>query len=41
MTCVTKASRKLFYEQTIPSLDLDFVYEPLYDSDEDSIPELV
>ena len=29
-----------FYEQTT-SLDLDFEYEPFYDSDENSIPELV
>ena len=41
ITCVTKASRKPFYEQTITSLDLDFVYEPLYDLDGESIPELV
>ena len=40
ITCLTKASKKSFYEQTT-SLDLDFVYEPLYDSDGDSIPELV
>ena len=40
ITCVTKSSKKSFYEQTT-SLDLDFVYVPLYDSDEDSIPELV
>ena len=37
---VIKASKKSFYEQTT-SLDLDFEYEPLYDSDENSIPELV
>ena len=40
ITYVTKASRKSFYEQTT-SLDLDFEYEPFYDSDENSIPELV
>ena len=40
ITYVTKASKKLFYEQTT-SLDLDFEYEPFYDSDENSIPELV
>ena len=40
ITCVTKASRKAFYEQTI-SLDLDFMSEPLYDSNGDSIPELI
>ena len=37
---VTKTSKKQFYEQTT-SLDLDFEYEPFYDSDENSIPELV
>ena len=40
ITYVTKASKKQFYEQTT-SLDLDFEYEPFYDSDENSIPELV
>ena len=40
ITYVTKASKEKFYEQTT-SLDLDFEYEPFYDSDEDSIPELV
>ena len=40
ITCVTKASRKTFYEQTT-SLDFDFVYEPFYDSNGESIPELV
>ena len=40
ITYVTKASKKQFYEQTT-SLDLDFKYEPFYDSDENSIPELV
>ena len=40
ITYVTKASKKSFYEQTT-SLDLDFEYEPFYDSDENSIPELV
>ena len=40
ITCVTKSSKKSFYEQTT-RLDLDFKYEPLYDSDENSIPELV
>ena len=40
ITDVTKASKKQFYEQTT-SLDLDFEYEPLYDSDENSIPDLV
>ena len=40
ITCVVKASKKSFYEQTT-SLELDFEYEPLYDSDENSIPELV
>ena len=40
ITYVTKASKKSFYEQTT-SLDLDFEYEPFYDSDGDSIPELV
>ena len=40
ITHVTKASKKSFYEQTT-SLELDFKYEPLYDSDGDSIPELV
>ena len=40
ITCVTKASKRSFYEQTT-SLELDFEYEPLYDSDENSIPELV
>ena len=40
ITYITKTSNKKFYEQTT-SLDLDFEYEPFYDSDEDSIPELV
>ena len=40
ITYVTKTSKKAFYEQTT-SLDLDFEYEPFYDSDGDSIPELV
>ena len=40
ITFVTKISKKTFYEQTA-SLDLDFEYEPLYDSDGDTIPELV
>ena len=40
ITHVTKASKKAFYEQTT-SVDLDFDYEPFYDSDRDSIPELV
>ena len=40
ITYVTKTSKKSYYEQTT-SLDLDFEYEPFYDSDEDSIPELV
>ena len=40
ITYVTKTSKKAFYEQTT-SLDLDFKYEPFYDSDGDSIPELV
>ena len=40
ITYVTKASKKSFYEQTT-SLDLDFKYEHFYDSDENSIPELV
>ena len=40
ITDVTKASKKQFYEQTT-SLDLDFEYEPFYDSDENSIPDLV
>ena len=40
ITFVTKTSKKTFYEQTA-SLDLDFEYEPLYDSDGDTIPELV
>ena len=40
ITYVTKASKKQFYEQTT-SLDLDFKYEPFYDSDENSIPDLV
>ena len=40
ITYVTKTSKKSFYEQTT-SLDLDFEYEPFYDSDENSIPELV
>ena len=39
-TCVTKSSKKSFYEQTT-SLDLDFEYEPLYDSDDNSISVLV
>ena len=40
ITCVTKASRKSFYEQLV-EFDSNFVYEPLYDSDDNSIPELV
>ena len=40
ITYVTKTSKKAFYEQTT-SVDLDFEYEPFYDSDGDSIPELV
>ena len=40
ITYVRKTSKKSFYEQTT-SLDLDFEYEPFYDSDEDSILELV
>ena len=40
ITFVTKTSKKAFYEETT-SLDLDFEYEPFYDSDGDSIPELV
>ena len=40
ITYVTKTSKKSFYEQTT-SLDLDFEYEPFYDSDGDSISELV
>ena len=40
ITCVTKASRKSFYEQLV-EFDSDFTYEPLYDSDDNSIPELV
>ena len=40
ITYVTKASKKSFYEQKT-SLDLSFEYEPFYDSDGDSIPELV
>ena len=40
ITCVTKSSKKSFYEKTT-SQDLDFKYEPLYDSDDNSIPELV
>ena len=40
ITYVTKASKKSFYEQTT-SLDLDFEYELFYDSDENSISELV
>ena len=40
ITIVTRTSKKAFYVQTT-SLDLDFEYEPLYDSDGDSIPELV
>ena len=40
ITCVTKTSRKSFYEQLV-EFDSDFVYEPLYDSDDNSIPELV
>ena len=40
ITYVTKTSKKSFYEQTT-SLDLDFKYEPFYDSDEDTMPELV
>ena len=40
ITFVTRISKETFYEQTA-SLDLDFKYEPLYDSDGDTIPELV
>ena len=40
ITYVTKASKKPFHKQTT-SLDLDFKYVPFYDSDENSIPELV
>ena len=40
ITYVTKTSKKSFYEQTT-SLHLDFEYEPYYDSEGDSIPELV
>ena len=40
ITYITKTTKKSFYEQTT-SLDLDFEYEPFYDSDENSIPELV
>ena len=40
ITFVTRTSKKTFYEQTT-SLGLDFEYEPLYDSDGDSILELV
>ena len=40
ITFVTKISKKTFYEQTA-SLDLDFEYEHLYDSDGDTISELV
>ena len=40
ITIVTRISKKTFYVQTT-SLDLDFEYEPLYDSDGDSIPDLV
>ena len=40
ITYVTKTSKKPFYEQTT-SLHLSFEYEPYYDSDGDSIPELV
>ena len=40
ITCVTKASRKSFYEQSA-KLNLEFMCEPLYDSDDNSIPELV
>ena len=40
ITCVTKASRKSFYEQLV-EFDSDFAYERLYDSDDNSIPELV
>ena len=40
ITPVTKASRKSFYEKSA-KLNLNFVYEPLYDSDDNSIPELV
>ena len=39
ITLVTNTSKKTFYEQTA-SLDLDFEYEPLYDSDGDTMPEL-
>ena len=37
---VTKTSKKPFYEQT-RNIHLSFEYEPYYDSDGDSIPELV
>ena len=40
ITCVTKASKKSFYEQLV-KFDLDFVCEPLSDSEDNSIPELV
>ena len=40
ITCVTKSSKKSFYEQTT-RLDLDIEYELFYDSDDNSIPELV
>ena len=40
ITYITKTSKKSFYEQKT-NLDLDFEYEPFYDSDENSIPELV
>ena len=40
ITFVTRTSKKTFYEQTA-SLDLHFEYEPLYDSNGDTIPELV
>ena len=40
ITHVTKTSKKAFYEKTT-SVYLDFDYEPFYDSDGDSIPELV
>ena len=39
-TYVTKASKKPFYEQTT-NIHLSCEYEPYYDSDGDSIPELV
>ena len=40
ITYITKTRKKSFYDQTT-NLDLDFKYEPFYDSDENNIPELV